>query len=153
MTITCCVLSCRSCGTRMCPDMFQPSGKVSVFWRYVFVCSPCSQTFPVSSFAIIEWWTSWEILCHERVHVVAWTICKTQLFCRFSPFSNYVMLIWEKIPGSPRISVLQVTESWWKRGYKMCSFTFFWLGTPLSLIHIWRCRRYSLCRSRWSPYH
>ena len=44
MTITCCVLSCRSCGTRMCPDMFQPSGKVSVFWRYVFVCSPCSQS-------------------------------------------------------------------------------------------------------------
>ena len=26
-------------------------------------------------------------------------------------------------------------------------------GTGLSLIHIWRCRRYSLCRSRWSPYH
>ena len=24
--------------------------------------------------------------------------------------------------------------------------------TSLSLIHIWRCRRYSLCRSRWSPY-
>ena len=23
----------------------------------------------------------------------------------------------------------------------------------LSLIHISRCRRYSLCRSRWSPYH
>ena len=26
-------------------------------------------------------------------------------------------------------------------------------GKNLSLIHIWRCRRYSLCRSRWSPYH
>ena len=26
-------------------------------------------------------------------------------------------------------------------------------GIYLSLIHIWRCRRYSLCRSRWSPYH
>ena len=25
----------------------------------------------------------------------------------------------------------------------------FWL----SLIHIWRCRRYAVCRSRWSPYH
>ena len=25
--------------------------------------------------------------------------------------------------------------------------------SKLSLIHIWRCRRYSLCRSRWSPYH
>ena len=24
---------------------------------------------------------------------------------------------------------------------------------PLSLIHIWRCRRYAVCRSRWSPYH
>ena len=23
----------------------------------------------------------------------------------------------------------------------------------LSLIHISRCRRYSFCRSRWSPYH
>ena len=30
------------------------------------------------------------------------------------------------------------------------------LGRPvmaLSLIHIWRCRRSTLCRSRWSPYH
>eukprot|EP00826_Nyctotherus_ovalis_P050612 TRINITY_DN6228_c0_g1_i15.p1 TRINITY_DN6228_c0_g1~~TRINITY_DN6228_c0_g1_i15.p1 ORF type:complete len:198 (+),score=14.63 TRINITY_DN6228_c0_g1_i15:5-598(+) len=24
---------------------------------------------------------------------------------------------------------------------------------PLSLIHICRCRRYAVCRSRWSPYH
>ena len=31
------------------------------------------------------------------------------------------------------------------------SFKLFDFG--LSLIHIWRCRRYSLCRSRWSPYH
>ena len=28
-----------------------------------------------------------------------------------------------------------------------------YLIISLSLIHIWRCRRYSLCRSRWSPYH
>ena len=26
-------------------------------------------------------------------------------------------------------------------------------AAALSLIHICRCRRYSLCRSRWSPYH
>ena len=25
--------------------------------------------------------------------------------------------------------------------------------SPLSLIHIWRCRRSYACRSRWSPYH
>ena len=28
-----------------------------------------------------------------------------------------------------------------------------WSGSQLSLIHIWRCRRSTLCRSRWSPYH
>ena len=27
------------------------------------------------------------------------------------------------------------------------------LPVHLSLIHIWRCRRSTLCRSRWSPYH
>ena len=27
------------------------------------------------------------------------------------------------------------------------------LKDALSLIHIWRCRRYAVCRSRWSPYH
>ena len=26
-------------------------------------------------------------------------------------------------------------------------------GDILSLIHICRCRRYAVCRSRWSPYH
>ena len=28
-----------------------------------------------------------------------------------------------------------------------------WMTPFLSLIHIWRCRRYAVCRSRWSPYH
>ena len=28
------------------------------------------------------------------------------------PFSDYVMLTWEMIPGSPRFSVLQATKSW-----------------------------------------
>eukprot|EP00826_Nyctotherus_ovalis_P061968 TRINITY_DN8885_c0_g1_i1.p2 TRINITY_DN8885_c0_g1~~TRINITY_DN8885_c0_g1_i1.p2 ORF type:complete len:179 (-),score=35.03 TRINITY_DN8885_c0_g1_i1:8-544(-) len=27
------------------------------------------------------------------------------------------------------------------------------MTTELSLIHICRCRRYAVCRSRWSPYH
>ena len=31
--------------------------------------------------------------------------------------------------------------------------TFFSTVITLSLIHIWRCRRYAVCRSRWSPYH
>ena len=28
-----------------------------------------------------------------------------------------------------------------------------WEIQLLSLIHIWRCRRVTVCRSRWSPYH
>eukprot|EP00826_Nyctotherus_ovalis_P033469 TRINITY_DN27135_c0_g1_i1.p1 TRINITY_DN27135_c0_g1~~TRINITY_DN27135_c0_g1_i1.p1 ORF type:complete len:119 (+),score=5.29 TRINITY_DN27135_c0_g1_i1:61-417(+) len=28
-----------------------------------------------------------------------------------------------------------------------------WTQFYLSLIHICRCRRYAVCRSRWSPYH
>ena len=34
-------------------------------------------------------------------------------------------------------------------------FPFSWqhMLVQLSLIHIWRCRRSTLCRSRWSPYH
>ena len=31
--------------------------------------------------------------------------------------------------------------------------TIFYRLLILSLIHIWRCRRSTLCRSRWSPYH
>ena len=36
------------------------------------------------------------------------------------------------------------------------SLSLFFLYTALSLlslIHIWRCRRHVVCRSRWSPYH
>eukprot|EP00826_Nyctotherus_ovalis_P014261 TRINITY_DN13956_c0_g3_i2.p4 TRINITY_DN13956_c0_g3~~TRINITY_DN13956_c0_g3_i2.p4 ORF type:complete len:102 (+),score=30.05 TRINITY_DN13956_c0_g3_i2:424-729(+) len=29
----------------------------------------------------------------------------------------------------------------------------YWQDNNLSLIHICRCRRSTLCRSRWSPYH
>ena len=33
------------------------------------------------------------------------------------------------------------------------TLTFNLSRSSLSLIHIWRCRRSTLCRSRWSPYH
>ena len=37
--------------------------------------------------------------------------------------------------------------------HNICNIMICDTDTYLSLIHIWRCRRYSLCRSRWSPYH
>ena len=33
------------------------------------------------------------------------------------------------------------------------SFSCYFQDQGLSLIHIWRCRRVTVCRSRWSPYH
>ena len=43
---------------------------------------------------------------------------------------------------------ISITILLWKRGKWQNS-----LAWRLSLIHIWRCRRSTLCRSRWSPYH
>ena len=36
---------------------------------------------------------------------------------------------------------------------KLVSVDWYPIVLSLSLIHIWRCRRSTLCRSRWSPYH
>ena len=46
----------------------------------------------------------------------------------------------------------------WAKGLHSCSENWFQVRrhrsvVQLSLIHIWRCRRSTLCRSRWSPYH
>ena len=50
----------------------------------------------------------------------------------------------------------QLTQGWpLVKGWQPSS-SFAELGQcviSLSLIHIWRCRRVSQCRSRWSPYH
>ena len=50
------------------------------------------------------------------------------------------------------ISVDRVQFNWSMR--KFIQFTTAHAAdNGLSLIHIWRCRRSTLCRSRWSPYH
>ena len=47
--------------------------------------------------------------------------------------------------GGDTIGVLICKWTLWMKGH--------WALLLLSLIHIWRCRRSTLCRSRWSPYH
>eukprot|EP00826_Nyctotherus_ovalis_P004772 TRINITY_DN11053_c0_g2_i1.p1 TRINITY_DN11053_c0_g2~~TRINITY_DN11053_c0_g2_i1.p1 ORF type:complete len:127 (-),score=21.13 TRINITY_DN11053_c0_g2_i1:23-403(-) len=39
------------------------------------------------------------------------------------------------------------------RPRKICLGKHMYSALILSLIHICRCRRYAVCRSRWSPYH
>ena len=58
--------------------------------------------------------------------------------------------------GQKTRAFLKVYNSyiWWRRkalNISKCSAIYQEYG--LSLIHIWRCRRSTLCRSRWSPYH
>ena len=47
---------------------------------------------------------------------------------------------------------LKCQFSWWYVFHNTCTLNLLDVF-PLSLIHIWRCRRSTLCRSRWSPYH
>ena len=42
-------------------------------------------------------------------------------------------------------------DTWYSGFFGCCAIYLQVMG--LSLIHIWRCRRYAVCRSRWSPYH
>ena len=66
----------------------------------------------------------------------------------------------ESIPLSSikyyRYCYTTIIGDWWIQSFHCNKFN---LSTkinsifPLSLIHIWRCRRSTLCRSRWSPYH
>ena len=55
------------------------------------------------------------------------------------------------VPSLPEFSSqLSMFQEWWLIEPNHSEVP---LVHQLSLIHIWRCRRSTLCRSRWSPYH
>ena len=54
---------------------------------------------------------------------------------------------WKTISSAAKPSFCQSVWSIWAKTRKYRE------KIQLSLIHIWRCRRSTLCRSRWSPYH
>ena len=66
----------------------------------------------------------------------------TQVHCTFGS--------WEWLSGSLRPLIPPMPTTDYSIHPHACMYTRVWL---LSLIHIWRCRRSTLCRSRWSPYH
>ena len=79
-----------------------------------------------------------------------------KISCGFSFISFFFSHFFRKRYGALIEKKNHVNYSNW------CAFWYFYLRfinishfffTPLSLIHIWRCRRSTLCRSRWSPYH
>ena len=104
-------------------------------------------------------------VCFHRVHTqgrrnefylgVAQIIRKMK-FCEFSKFLLYISPIlgvaWPGCPGYPGSAApanMYVISRVQSKQFPFSPYIILFL----SLIHIWRCRRYSLCRSRWSPYH
>eukprot|EP00826_Nyctotherus_ovalis_P040313 TRINITY_DN3964_c0_g1_i7.p1 TRINITY_DN3964_c0_g1~~TRINITY_DN3964_c0_g1_i7.p1 ORF type:complete len:586 (-),score=183.51 TRINITY_DN3964_c0_g1_i7:19-1776(-) len=49
--------------------------------------------------------------------------------------------------------VINFFQAFWPSLFKLSNFLTQFTHVLLSLIHICRCRRYAVCRSRWSPYH
>ena len=80
---------------------------------------------------VVRWLS---VLCwHEEVSSVDWYLSKPALLGHHVwPFDILSML---------------TTLTW------PLLYTYKHTCRYLSLIHIWRCRRSTLCRSRWSPYH
>ena len=64
-----------------------------------------------------------------------------------------VIKIWLSNISSDLLIPLQLNLVWWHIINSWIVLWKDWLALLLSLIHIWRCRRDVLCRSRWSPYH
>eukprot|EP00826_Nyctotherus_ovalis_P014385 TRINITY_DN14001_c0_g1_i8.p1 TRINITY_DN14001_c0_g1~~TRINITY_DN14001_c0_g1_i8.p1 ORF type:complete len:195 (+),score=31.14 TRINITY_DN14001_c0_g1_i8:177-761(+) len=57
----------------------------------------------------------------------------------------------EELMGEFKVTRDKISEVAKKLGLKRIQvYKWYW---DLSLIHICRCRRYAVCRSRWSPYH
>ena len=76
-------------------------------------------------------WPFWWVYLHNVIQVIS-EVCKTI-------WIHNINMVWSRSWGS----------AFWDFRTSLPAFFSF----SLSLIHIWRCRRYSLCRSRWSPYH
>eukprot|EP00826_Nyctotherus_ovalis_P047820 TRINITY_DN5560_c0_g1_i1.p1 TRINITY_DN5560_c0_g1~~TRINITY_DN5560_c0_g1_i1.p1 ORF type:complete len:247 (-),score=39.77 TRINITY_DN5560_c0_g1_i1:20-760(-) len=54
---------------------------------------------------------------------------------------------------APMVSLQNIGDLLEVAGYRIITTDLIRLAYELSLIHICRCRRYAVCRSRWSPYH
>ena len=85
---------------------------------------------------------------HTYAHTSAITPTVTSVASAIHVFHGLqCMLVW-----------MNCLRDWWQ-GHPLLSALVLPMTTDksiaqyLSLIHIWRCRRSTLCRSRWSPYH
>ena len=100
---------------------------------------------------VVRKWTRWirpkigsTVLFWDNTHIMIWK--QKTIWHKHYRLSTSSSHLW---------CSLIVTTSWEVKSHLITSSALGWIHLVhlLSLIHIWRCRRYSLCRSRWSPYH
>ena len=85
--------------------------------------------------------TAKEVIYQTYLAIGGWlsyTLCVERVigcqFCKFLRSSNYVMLNWEKILGSPCFSIIQTTESWVGPGNEsMCTC----VSVSVTIYHLW----------------
>ena len=124
------------------------------------------------------WWRvfhhAWLSICHRfltqsgwhwhtmlrRIHLCCTSYISFSDYVHFSvkyQWKNFSLLIQKHISTKSCATVAclfsAMLHAWTLKSQQTRPCSWWWTVMRLSLIHIWRCRRSTLCRSRWSPYH
>ena len=168
--ISVCRLSCLSSVTCMLPT--QAEFNFSGIFLHHIVARPSGN----SSTKITNWCKLYVVYGRENIHsspkIPRMIVCTIEV-CTRRLRQKRERLHQSVCSSNARLSASlwwcsSVCQSWGKRsryssilqGRSMAHTTVMYFSLNsycqslgLSLIHIWRCRRSTLCRSRWSPYH
>ena len=118
--------------TKRQPNPFLSSNNRTLFWHanrmcqlLVLICAPCTKN------------TFWGLVPGPE-----------------TVSSLFQLQIWHSYAKKDRL-LANIAKYSWRNEFWIspCILRDNCTALQLSLIHIWRCRRSTLCRSRWSPYH
>ena len=93
-----------------------------------------------------SWWMWWVVECGTMGEASVRCVLYTCSACTYLPLNGLYCFTHPHCHGKT-LKKLTVSGLFWLQSPDHQT------SKPLSLIHIWRCRRSTLCRSRWSPYH
>ena len=86
----------------------------------------------------------WQVRLSGEAYIIH-TIKATEFLMEINPdVASIQACILHDVIEDTEVTKEDIKKEFWEEIATLCE---------LSLIHIWRCRRSTLCRSRWSPYH
>ena len=139
---------------------------VDLVFKWFFYCCLCANKDMMTMMMMISMnmWLicRWDVVCYEYTDVqvrccMLWVPrCAGEvLYVMSTPMCRCGVVCYEYTDVQVKCCMLWVPRCAGEVLYVMstpmcrCGVVCY----ELSLIHIWRCRRSTLCRSRWSPYH